>query len=286
MLYLHVTLVPFIPAAGELKTKPTQHSVNELRRIGIHPDIVVCRSTEPLSDDIRDKIALFADVDLRRGDRAARRPRRLPRSRDAAGGGPRRARLREARPRRAGRRPRRVARAHRAKLASCGRRSRSRSSASTSSCTTRTSPCTRRSSTRGVHSGCRVRVRWVDAEHMSYEEAVARARAGGRRPRPRRLRLARLGGQDPRLPRRARARDPVPRHLPRHARRRVRVRAKRRAGWTAPTRPRWIRRRRIPVIDLLPEQKEIEDLGGTMRLGAQAVELATGRARARPTASR
>ena len=48
VLYLHVTLVPFIHAAGELKTKPTQHSVNELRRIGIHPDIVVARSTEPL----------------------------------------------------------------------------------------------------------------------------------------------------------------------------------------------------------------------------------------------
>ncbi|HEY7017655.1 MAG TPA: CTP synthase, partial [Gaiellaceae bacterium] len=65
VLYLHVTLVPFIPAAGELKTKPTQHSVNELRRIGIHPDVVVCRSTEALSDDIREKIALFADVDTR-----------------------------------------------------------------------------------------------------------------------------------------------------------------------------------------------------------------------------
>jgi CTP synthase len=63
VLYLHVTLVPYIAAAGELKTKPTQHSVNELRRIGIHPDIVVCRSTEPLADDLRDKIALFADVD-------------------------------------------------------------------------------------------------------------------------------------------------------------------------------------------------------------------------------
>src|SRR5204863_3091056 len=63
VLYLHVTLVPFIEAAGELKTKPTQHSVNELRRIGIHPDVVVCRSHEELSSDIRDKIALFADVD-------------------------------------------------------------------------------------------------------------------------------------------------------------------------------------------------------------------------------
>src|SRR5262249_60719448 len=65
VLYLHVTLVPFIEAAGELKTKPTQHSVNELRRIGIHPDIVVCRSHEELSTDIREKIALFADVDTR-----------------------------------------------------------------------------------------------------------------------------------------------------------------------------------------------------------------------------
>src|SRR5207302_3013010 len=63
VMYVHVTLVPFIDAAGELKTKPTQHSVNELRRIGIHPDVIVCRSNEPLSRDIRDKIALFADVD-------------------------------------------------------------------------------------------------------------------------------------------------------------------------------------------------------------------------------
>ena len=61
--YLHVTLVPYIEAAGELKTKPTQHSVNELRRIGIHPDIVVCRTRDSLSLDIRDKIALFADID-------------------------------------------------------------------------------------------------------------------------------------------------------------------------------------------------------------------------------
>ncbi|MGZ4397384.1 MAG: CTP synthase, partial [Gaiellaceae bacterium] len=63
VLYVHVTLVPFVETAGELKTKPTQHSVNELRRIGIHPDVVVARSREPLSLDIRDKIALFTDVD-------------------------------------------------------------------------------------------------------------------------------------------------------------------------------------------------------------------------------
>src|SRR5207253_1536296 len=63
--YVHVTLVPFVDSAGELKTKPTQHSVNELRRIGIHPDIVVARSRGPLSADIREKIALFADIDTR-----------------------------------------------------------------------------------------------------------------------------------------------------------------------------------------------------------------------------
>src|SRR5689334_22333610 len=63
VVYVHVTLVPYIEAAGELKTKPTQHSVNELRRIGIHPDIVVCRTRDALSLEIRDKIALFADID-------------------------------------------------------------------------------------------------------------------------------------------------------------------------------------------------------------------------------
>jgi CTP synthase len=62
VVYCHVTLVPFIPTAGELKTKPTQHSVNELRRIGIQPDVVVCRTSLPLQEELRDKIALFCNV--------------------------------------------------------------------------------------------------------------------------------------------------------------------------------------------------------------------------------
>ncbi|MBV8733817.1 MAG: CTP synthase, partial [Solirubrobacterales bacterium] len=61
-MFIHLTLVPYIRHAGELKTKPTQHSVNELRRIGIAPDMVVCRSEAPLSADIRRKIALFASL--------------------------------------------------------------------------------------------------------------------------------------------------------------------------------------------------------------------------------
>jgi len=60
--YLHVTLMPYLAAAGELKTKPTQHSVKELRSIGIQPDLIVCRTEHTLSRDMKEKIALFCDV--------------------------------------------------------------------------------------------------------------------------------------------------------------------------------------------------------------------------------
>src|SRR3989304_6209998 len=65
VLYIHVTLLPYISSTGELKTKPTQHSVKELRSIGIQPDIIVCRSDSPVGDDLKDKIALFCDVEKR-----------------------------------------------------------------------------------------------------------------------------------------------------------------------------------------------------------------------------
>ncbi|MGZ4219186.1 MAG: CTP synthase, partial [Solirubrobacteraceae bacterium] len=61
-MYLHLTLVPYIGHAGELKTKPTQHSVNELRRIGIQPDMLLCRAENELDADIKKKIALFASL--------------------------------------------------------------------------------------------------------------------------------------------------------------------------------------------------------------------------------
>ncbi|HOQ08546.1 MAG TPA: CTP synthase [Syntrophomonadaceae bacterium] len=63
VLYIHVTLIPYIRAASELKTKPTQHSVKELRSIGIQPDILVCRTEYELSEDLKAKLALFCDVD-------------------------------------------------------------------------------------------------------------------------------------------------------------------------------------------------------------------------------
>ncbi|MHB0886835.1 MAG: CTP synthase [Bacillota bacterium] len=64
VMYIHVTLVPFIDASGEQKTKPTQHSVKELRSIGIQPDVIVARTAKPLSSDLKEKIALFCDTDL------------------------------------------------------------------------------------------------------------------------------------------------------------------------------------------------------------------------------
>ena len=63
-LFIHLTLVPYIAAAGELKTKPTQHSVRDLMEIGIQPDILICRSEQPIAVDIKRKIALFCNVDF------------------------------------------------------------------------------------------------------------------------------------------------------------------------------------------------------------------------------
>ena len=64
VLYIHLTLIPYLRVAGELKTKPTQHSVKELRSIGIQPDIIICRSEIDLDQSLKSKIALFCDVDL------------------------------------------------------------------------------------------------------------------------------------------------------------------------------------------------------------------------------
>jgi CTP synthase len=63
ILYVHLVLVPFIDAAGELKTKPAQHSVNKLREIGIQPDVLICRANQPIAADLRRKISMFTNVD-------------------------------------------------------------------------------------------------------------------------------------------------------------------------------------------------------------------------------
>ena len=61
-MYVHCTLLPYIKAAGEMKTKPTQHSVKELRGLGIQPDLIVVRTEYEMTQDLKDKIALFCDI--------------------------------------------------------------------------------------------------------------------------------------------------------------------------------------------------------------------------------
>ncbi len=274
VLYLHVTLVPFLEAAGELKTKPTQHSVNELRRIGIHPDIVVCRSHEELSADIREKIALFADVEQEAVIASPDVPDvYLVPSRLKAEGLDRLV---------------------------CGKLSLPVEGADLSEWLDLTERLQRATEEveialvgkyvklqdaylsvhealkhGGVHQGCRVRVRWIDAENMSYDEAAALLEQvdgivvpGG---------FGSRGWEGKILACRVARERQIPylglclgmhvvvSEYSRHV-----------LGLDGANSTEMDPETPHPVIDLLPEQKEIEDLGGTMRLGAQAVELADG----------
>jgi CTP synthase len=278
VMYVHVTLVPFIEAAGELKTKPTQHSVNELRRIGIHPDVVVCRSHEELSRDIRDKIALFADVD----------PGAVIASPDVPdvylipsvlkeegldrlvceklGIETPEADLAEwdALTRRIDERRELV------EIALVGKYVKLQDAYLSVHEALKHA---------GLNNGCAVRVRWVDAENMSYDEAAELLDTvdgvlvpGGFGSRgwegkilacqvARERRIPYLGiclGMHVAI-------SEFARHV---------------VGLEGANSTEMDPETPFPVIDLLPEQKGVEDLGGTMRLGAQAVEVAeTTRAR-------
>ncbi len=88
-VYIHLTLLPFIPSAGELKTKPTQHSVKELRSIGIQPDILLCRTDRPIPEGERRKLALFCNVREAGRHRGARRRQHLRRAGSLFGARPR-----------------------------------------------------------------------------------------------------------------------------------------------------------------------------------------------------
>jgi CTP synthase len=274
VVYLHVTLVPFIEAAGELKTKPTQHSVNELRRIGIHPDVVVCRSRDELSDEIRDKIALFADVDVRAVISAPDVPdvylvperlqregldelvcERLAIETPTAELGEW-AELTE----RIGERREEV------EIALVGKYVKLHDAYLSVHEALKHA---------GVHQGARVLVRWVDAEHMSYEEAVAELDRvdgvlvpGG---------FGSRGWEGKVLACRVAREREIPYLgicLGMHVA--VSEFARHVCGMEGANSTEMDPETPFPVIDLLPEQKEVEDLGGTMRLGAQAVELAEG----------
>ena len=274
VLYVHVTLVPFIETAGELKTKPTQHSVNELRRIGIHPDVLVCRSTEPLQREIREKIALFGDVDL---DAVITNPDvpdvyLVPIALHEQG-------LDEL---------------------VCRKLSIDAPPPDLEEWLELTERINERDSLveialvgkyvklhdaylsvhealkhAGIATGCRVHVRWVDAEEMTIDEARAELAdvdgvlvPGG---------FGSRGWEGKVLACRVAREDNIPYLgicLGMHVA--VSEFARHVAGLDGANSTEMDPETPHPVIDLLPEQKEIEDLGGTMRLGAQAVELAEG----------
>jgi CTP synthase len=274
VLYVHVTYVPFIDAAGELKTKPTQHSVNELRRIGIHPDVVVCRSRDHLSPDIREKIALFADVDAHavianedvsdvylvpHALRAEGLDALVCEKLGLPGGDPDLGEWDEL-VERIGEREGAV------EIALVGKYVKLQDAYLSVHEALKHA---------GIHHGCGVRVRWVDAEGMSLEEAAAELeRADG---------VLVPGGFGSRgwegkivACRVARERG-IPYLgvcLGMHVA--ISEFARHVCGLDGANSTEMDPETPYPVIDLLPEQKAVEDLGGTMRLGAQAVDLAEG----------
>jgi CTP synthase len=273
--YVHVTLVPFIDTAGELKTKPTQHSVNELRRIGVHPDIVVARSRDPISADIREKIALFADLEPRAviANHDLSDLYLVPSALQAEGfdalvceklGLPEEVaqlgewlelteRIR-------------APRAGDVEIALVGKYVKLHDAYLSVHEALKHA---------GVHHGCSLRVRWFDAQGMSLEEAQAELDQvdgvlvpGG---------FGSRGWEGKILACRVAREREIPylgiclgmhvavSEFGRHV-----------VGLEGANSTEMDPETPHPVIDLLPEQKEIEDLGGTMRLGAQAVELAEG----------
>jgi CTP synthase len=274
VLYIHVTFVPFIETAGELKTKPTQHSVNELRRIGIHPDVVVCRSHEPLSTDIRDKIALFADVDAEAVvanedvsdvylvpqalqaeglDRLVCRRLGLPEEEADLGEWNRLAE-------RIGQREGEL------EIALVGKYVKLQDAYLSVHESLKHA---------GIHHGTGVRVRWVDAEGMTLEEAAQELERSdgilvpggfGSRGWEGKITACRIA--------RERGIPYLGICLGMHVA--ISEFARNVVGFEGANSTEMDPETPFPVIDLLPEQKEIEDLGGTMRLGADAVDLVEG----------
>ncbi|MEP6813870.1 MAG: CTP synthase, partial [Actinomycetota bacterium] len=274
VMYIHVTLVPFIEAAGELKTKPTQHSVNELRRIGIHPDVIVCRSHEELSREIREKIALFADVDpgavvaspdvrdvylvpevlQEEGlDRLVCEKLGIEAAEVELGEW---AELTK----------RIDARRELVEIALVGKYVKLQDAYLSVHEALKHA---------GLHHGSAIRVRWVDAENMSYEETAELLDTvdgvlvpGG---------FGSRGWEGKILACRVARERKIPYLgicLGMHVA--VSEFARHVVGLDGANSTEMDPETPYPVIDLLPEQKGIEDLGGTMRLGARAVELSDG----------
>jgi CTP synthase len=274
VLYIHVTLVPYVDSAGELKTKPTQHSVNELRRIGIHPDVVVCRSRDVISPDVREKIALFADVEPTEviANEDVSDVYLVPAALQAQG----------------------------LDDLVCRKLGLPEGAADLGEWNDLTIRIEQRDLVvtiglvgkyvklhdaylsvhealkhAGIHHGCHVSVRWVDAEGMSLEEALHELETvdgvlvpGG---------FGSRGWEGKILACRVAREHAIPYLgicLGMHVA--VSEFARHVVGLEGANSTEMDPETPFPVIDLLPEQKEVEDLGGTMRLGAQAVEIVDG----------
>ncbi len=272
VLYLHVTLVPFIEAAGELKTKPTQHSVNELRRIGIHPDIVVCRTKDELASDLRDKIAMFADLEPQAVvvNRDVPDVYLVPQALQAEG-------LDEMVCERLGLLTKPPELGEWAELTErIGKRQGEVNIGLVGKYVKLHDAYLSVHEAlkhAGIHHECGIRVSWIDAEGMSLEETEAELEGvdgilvpGG---------FGSRGWEGKILACRVARETGIPYLgicLGMHVA--ISEFARHVVGLDGANSTEMDPETPFPVIDLLPEQKEIEDLGGTMRLGAQAVELA------------
>jgi CTP synthase len=274
-MFIHLTLVPYIGHAGELKTKPTQHSVNELRRIGIAPDMVVCRSESALSQDIRRKIALFASLPVEAVVSARDVPDiyQVPLVFRAEGVDDYVLRehfgLDAPDPDMSGWEAitRRAAEATRAvRIALVGKYVQLEDAYLSVVEALRHA---------GVHHGCKVEVDWVDSETVGDPDVTARLEQAdgilipggfGGRGWEGKIRAAQIA-RERRIPYLGIC-------LGMHVA--VSEFARHVCGMDGANSTEMDIETPFPVIDLLPEQKEIADMGGTMRLGADPVKLHDG----------
>jgi CTP synthase len=273
-MFVHLTLVPFLGHAGELKTKPTQHSVQELRRIGIQPDMVVCRCEESLGRDIREKIALFANLPVESviSARDVDTIYKVPLFFNAEGvddqvlghfgieaGPPELADWR-------GLVERHDSAAAQVKIGLVGKYTKLADAYLS---------VIEALGHAGMHHGGKVEVCWVDSERLSEDEAEQELSACdgilipggfGVRGIEGKIRAARYA-REQRVPflgiclGMQMAVCDFARHV---------------AGMEGANSTEFDPETPYPVIDLLPEQKEVQDMGGTMRLGADPVKLHDG----------
>ncbi len=274
VMYIHCTLVPYIEVAGELKTKPTQHSVQELRRIGISPDVIVCRSHHQLGREIREKIALFADVPAEAVISAADAPNiymiplamqeqgldRLTCERLGLVTGPPDMREWESVVERIGLAEGTVRIAIVGKYVQLQDAYLSVVEALNHS---------------AIHHGTKLEVIWVDAETLSLAEAERRLSEADGILIPGGFGIRGIEGKIAAV--RFARENGVP-YLGICLGMQVAVVefARHVAGLEGANSSEFDPESPHPVIDLLPEQKEVEDMGGTMRLGADPVTLVDG----------